>query len=32
MIQVEGLTKVFHDKKRGEVIAVNNLKFNCQKG
>jgi sodium transport system ATP-binding protein len=32
MIQVEGLTKIFHDKKRGEVIAVNNLKFNCQKG
>jgi sodium transport system ATP-binding protein len=32
MIQVEGLTKIFHDKKRGEVIAVNNLKFNCQRG
>jgi len=32
MIQVEGLTKIFHDNKRGEVIAVNNLKFNCQKG
>ena len=32
MIQVEGLTKRFHDNKRGEVIAVNNLKFNCQKG
>jgi len=32
MIQVEGLTKIFHDKKRGKVVAVNNLKFNCQKG
>ena len=32
MIQVEGLTKVFHDKKRGKVLAVNNLNFNCQKG
>jgi sodium transport system ATP-binding protein len=32
MIQVEGLTKIFNDKKRGKVLAVNNLKFNCQKG
>ena len=32
MIQVEGLTKIFHDKKRGKVLAVNNLNFNCQKG
>ncbi|MBA7523200.1 ABC transporter ATP-binding protein NatA [subsurface metagenome] len=32
MIQVEKLTKIFNDKKRGEVIAVNNLKFNCRKG
>jgi len=32
MIQVEGLTKIFNDKKRGEVVAVNHLKFNCQKG
>ena len=32
MIQVEGLTKIFNDKKRGEVIAVNNLNFNCWKG
>jgi len=32
MIQVEGLTKIFNDKKRGEVIAVNNLNFNCRKG
>jgi len=32
MIQVEGLTKIFHDKKRGKILAVNNLKFNCLKG
>ena len=32
MIQVEGLTKIFHDKKRGKIVAVNNLQFNCQKG
>ena len=32
MIQVEGLTKIFHDKKRGKIVAVDNLKFNCQKG
>jgi sodium transport system ATP-binding protein len=32
MIQVEGLTKIFHDKKRGEIVAAKNLKFNCQKG
>ena len=32
MIRVEGLTKVFSDKKRGKVVAVNNLKFDCQKG
>lgn len=32
MIQVEGLTKIFSDKKRGKVIAVNNLEFNCRKG
>lgn len=32
MIQVEGLTKIFNDKKRGKVIAVNNLEFNCRKG
>ncbi|MBA7538536.1 ABC transporter ATP-binding protein NatA [subsurface metagenome] len=32
MIQVEGLTKIFNDKKRGEVIAINNLNFNCRKG
>jgi len=32
MIQVEGLTKIFNDKKRGKIVAVNNLKFNCRKG
>jgi len=32
MIQVEGLTKIFHDKKRGKIVAINNLQFNCQKG
>jgi len=32
MIQVEGLTKIFNDKKRGKIAAVNNLKFNCRKG
>lgn len=32
MIQVEGLTKIFNDKKRGKVVAVNDLGFNCQKG
>lgn len=32
MIQVEGLTKVFNDKKRGKIVAVNNLNFNCRKG
>lgn len=32
MIQVEGLTKIFHDRKRGKIVAVNNLQFNCQKG
>ncbi|GAB4116282.1 MAG: ATP-binding cassette domain-containing protein [Candidatus Caldatribacteriota bacterium] len=32
MIQVEGLTKIFQDKKRGQVIAVNNIDFHCQRG
>ena len=32
MIQVEGMTKIFHDKKRGKIVAVNNLEFNCRKG
>jgi len=32
VIQVEGLTKIFHDNKRGKVVAVNHLEFNCQKG
>lgn len=32
MIQVEGLTKIFQDKKRGKIVAINNLNFNCPKG
>lgn len=32
MIQVKGLTKTFDDKKRCKIIAVNNIRFNCQKG
>ena len=32
MIQVKGLTKIFKDRKRGKVVAVNNLEFNCEKG
>jgi sodium transport system ATP-binding protein len=32
VIQVAGLTKIFNDKKRGKVVAVNNLKFNCREG
>lgn len=32
MIQVAGLTKIFNDKKRSKIVAVNNLKFNCREG
>ena len=32
MIQVKNLTKVFHDKKRGKITAVNNIDFHCQRG
>jgi len=32
VIKVKKLTKVFHDKKRGEIIAVNNIGFHCKKG
>ena len=32
MIQVKNLTKVFHDKKKGKITAVNDIGFNCQKG
>jgi sodium transport system ATP-binding protein len=32
MIQVKNLTKVFHDKKRGKITAVNDINFHCQKG
>lgn len=32
MIQARELTKVFHDKKRGEVAAVDRVDFNCEAG
>ncbi len=32
MIQVNHLTKVFQDKKRGKITAVNNINFHCQRG
>lgn len=32
MIEVQGLTKVFTDKKRGKVTAVNNVSFSCPAG
>jgi sodium transport system ATP-binding protein len=32
MIEAEGLCKVFKDKKRGEVRAVNNVSFVCKPG
>ena len=32
MIQVKQLTKVFHDKKKGKITAINNIDFHCQKG
>jgi sodium transport system ATP-binding protein len=32
VIKVKGLTKVFPDKKRGKIIAVNNIDFHCKKG
>jgi len=32
MISVKNLTKIFKDKKRGEVRAVDNVSFNCQAG
>jgi len=32
MIQVNHLTKVFYDKKRGKVTAVNDVNFCCHKG
>ena len=32
MIQTRQLTKVFHDKKRGEVAAVDHVDFRCEPG
>src|ERR1700747_2634187 len=32
MIETRGLTKVFRDKKRGEIRAVDNVSFVCQPG
>jgi len=32
VIQVKSLSKVFYDKKNGEITAVNNISFTCKKG
>lgn len=32
VIQVKHLTKIFQDKKRGKITAVNDISFHCQKG
>jgi sodium transport system ATP-binding protein len=32
MIATRGLTKIFHDKKRGQIKAVDNVSFTCQPG
>ncbi len=32
VIEAQGLTKVFRDKKRGEIRAVDNVSFRCQPG
>src|SRR3984893_16135298 len=32
MIEARGLSKRFHDKKRGEISAVKNVSFTCQAG
>src|SRR6201988_1995558 len=32
MIEARGLSKRFHDKKRGEISAVDNVSFNCRPG
>ncbi|HTZ31100.1 MAG TPA: ATP-binding cassette domain-containing protein [Methylomirabilota bacterium] len=32
MIETRGLTKVFHDKKRGQIRAVENVSFACKAG
>jgi len=32
LIRAEAITKLFHDKKRGEIVAVNKLSFACKSG
>jgi sodium transport system ATP-binding protein len=32
MIETRGLTKIFHDKKRGQIKAVDNVTFTCKPG
>jgi sodium transport system ATP-binding protein len=32
VIEAQGLTKIFRDKKRGEIRAVDNVSFRCQPG
>ena len=32
MIEARQLTKIFRDKKRGEIRAVDNVTFRCQPG
>jgi sodium transport system ATP-binding protein len=32
MISVKNLTKIFRDRKRGEIRAVDNVSFNCEEG
>src|SRR3974390_40353 len=32
MIETRGLTKLFHDKKRGEIRAVDDVSFTCRPG
>ena len=32
MIEARGLSKVFHDKKRGQIRAVDNVSFTCKPG
>ncbi len=32
MIEAQGLTKIFHDKKRGEIRAADGVSFRCQPG
>src|SRR5262245_235975 len=32
MIEVSGLTKIYHDKKRGEIVAVDHISFAAHHG